>query len=106
MKNKKIKLRFKIGLLFGILHLLSFVNAWHIGATSQSGQAGMIFMTFVVIDFFLIPLFIFTPSLGIGIIIVFGFCGTLSWFFLPILIGNLIEFLKNRRARKREIIKS
>jgi len=77
-----------------------------VSSNVKSGQAGMIFMTFVVIDFFLIPLFIFTPSLGIGIIIVFGFCGTLSWFFLPILIGNLIEFLKNRRARKREIIKS
>ena len=100
---EKKRLSFKIGLGFAIAHLLLFIGVLHTAFTSGSGQAGMGFILFWYLDFFMLPLFFNIPlpvSFIVSHIIYFGVLGTLAWFFIPILASKVYRFFTRPKVKE------
>ncbi|MFC1754641.1 hypothetical protein ACFL96_14795 [Thermoproteota archaeon] len=108
LKNKNLS--YKIGLVLAAFHFLFFI-LWaldylprtHLDHTGQS--LALSFGIFFIIDWFLKPLSTFAAvifalfagvdflSFLLQLIFVYGIGGTLSWFFIPILISKLYKSL-------------
>jgi len=93
----KIRLSFKIGLLFAILHI-GLVLVTIVAFAPGAGWGAIAFTAFLMLlDPFL---FILTqlPIRNVNDLIIFhGILGTLVWFFIPFLIAEFSKlFMKNK----------
>jgi len=101
----KQTLRHKVGIILALAHLVLFIwSTYIVIANYDSGQAIMGYFYIFIMDFFLFPLlspvaFIFgflkLPFMT-TMIVLFGICGTVIWFFIPQWLTKGIFWLKKR----------
>ncbi|OQA00509.1 MAG: hypothetical protein BWY69_01689 [Planctomycetes bacterium ADurb.Bin401] len=93
-ETKRLSIGFKIGVIAALLHLGLAVYAFSTYINSCSSTASLVFIIFFFLDapFLLLPRDIFTVFGKASPLILYGFFGSMMWFFIPYLIDKIVVF--------------